>query len=184
MTTATTPAVWVTDPDAYRKKLAGFLGTRDPIAVLSETADRLAEVVKRHSDDVLRTRPYAGKWTPNEIIGHLGDGEWVYGYRMRLILCENEPTILGMDQDLWVAGQRYNDRKPTDLADMFRALRTANLAIWRQMRPADLKRFGRHNERGEEALGTMLSMLAGHDLSHLDQIRRYVDAILEGHRAA
>lgn len=176
MTTATTDKPWITDAAAYRKKLDGFLGTQDPIAVLSRTADTLAKFAAENPAKLMRTRPFPGKWTPNEVIGHLSDSEWVYGFRMRLILCEEKPTILGMDQDLWVAGQRLNEREPKELVEMFRGLRSFNIAIWKQMKPTDFARVGRHNERGEEALGQMLRMLAGHDLSHIDQITRYLDA--------
>ena len=37
--------------------------------------------------------------------------------------------------------------------------------------------MGLHAERGEEKLGFMLRMNAGHDLSHIDQIRRYIAAL-------
>jgi hypothetical protein len=161
----------------YQQKLMGLLGDRDPIAVMGETADVLAKIIERHPAKALRTRPFPGKWTPNEIIGHLSDSEWVYGYRIRLILCEEKPTILGMDQDLWVAGQKHNDREPADLLTMFRNLRASNLALWRKMGPAELARCGMHNERGLESLGLMLRMNAGHDLSHIDQITRYLSAI-------
>lgn len=30
-------------------------------------------------------------------IGHLTDSEWAYGYRLRLILCEDEPAIVRPD---------------------------------------------------------------------------------------
>lgn len=176
MTTAVSATPWVNDAAAYRKKLDGFLGTQDPIAVLGQTAERLARFVADHPPKLMRTRPYPGKWTPNEIIGHLTDSEWVFGFRVRLILCEETPTILGMDQDLWVAGQRLNDRDPKDLAEMFRGLRSYNLAIWKPMTPADLARVGKHNQRGEESLAQMLRMHAGHDLSHIDQITRYLAA--------
>ena len=62
----------------------------------------------------LRTRPSEAKWTPNEIIGHLAGGEWAYGYRLRLILCDDNPTILGTNQDSWVAAQRHNEREPSE----------------------------------------------------------------------
>lgn len=170
--------IWVTDPEAYRRKLKELVGDRKPLAVMSETADVLAGVVSKHSAKQMRTRPFEGKWTPLEVIGHLLDSEWVYGYRMRLILSEEIPTILGMDQDLWVAAQRYNDRDPAELVDMFRSLRRCNLIIWKQMTPADLERAGQHNERGRESLGQMLNMLAGHDLWHIDQLKRYLDAVV------
>ena len=44
------------------------------------------------------------------------------------------------------------------------------------MSAADLQRTGQHNERGPESLGVMLRMMAGHDLSHLEQFSRYLQA--------
>ncbi len=175
--TQTQAGAWISDPDAYRKKLLGLLGDRDPITVMSQTVDVLAKIVQQNTPKIMRTRPFPGKWTPNEIIGHLTDSEWVYGYRIRLILCEDEPTILGMDQDLWVEGQRHNERDPKELVEMFRAMRQYNLVVWKQMGPRELARVGRHNERGPETLGQMLKMEGGHDLSHIDQINRYLDAV-------
>ncbi|MFB3816258.1 MAG: DinB family protein [Candidatus Methylomirabilales bacterium] len=167
----------VSDPQAYREKMFRLLGDRDPLGVMAETAAALADIVRKHPATLLRARPFEGKWTPNEIIGHLVDSEWVYGFRLRLILCEDNPTILGMNQDLWVAGQRHNEREPSELVETFRTMRQLNLALWKRVFPADLQRTGQHNERGPESLGVMLRLLAGHDLSHLDQIARYIAAV-------
>jgi hypothetical protein len=175
MTTAQT-GIWVSDPQAYRERLFTLLGDRNPLEVLTRTASTLADIVRTHPAAALRARPFEGQWTPNEIISHLADSEWVYGYRLRLVLCEDNPTILGMNQDLWVAGQQHNTREPLEHVDMFRAMRQFNLALWNRMSPANLQRTGRHNERGPESLDVMLRMMAGHDLSHLDQLTRYVQA--------
>ncbi len=161
-------------PSIYRERLFTLLGDQDPLEIMAQTAFILAEIVRTHPAAVLRTRPFERKWTPNEIIGHLVDGEWVYGYRLRLILCESNPMIMGTNQDSWVAAQRHNQREPSELVVMFRTLRQFNLALWKLMSPADLKRTGQHNERGPESLAVVLRMLAGHDLSHLDQISRYI----------
>jgi hypothetical protein len=176
MTTAQA-GVSISASQAYREKMFNLLANRDPLEVLAQTASTLADIVGKHSATVLRTRPFEGKWTPNEIIGHLIDSEWVYGYRLRLILCENDPTILGINQDLWVAALRHNEREPSELVEIFRTMRSFNLALWRRTSPEDLKRAGQHNERGPESLGVMLRLLAGHDLSHLDQITRYIQAV-------
>jgi hypothetical protein len=154
-----------------------LLGSQDPLKVLAGTASALAEITSRHSAPVLRTHPFEGKWTPNEIIGHLTDSEWVYGYRLRLIVSEEQPTILGTQQDRWVAAQRHNEREPSELVETFRTLRELNLAAWKRVPTADLERAGQHNERGPESLDVMLRLLAGHDLSHLNQIAQYIEAI-------
>jgi hypothetical protein len=169
--------LWVSAPQAYREKLFHLLADRDPLEVLGQTASTLADIVARHSGAVLRARPFEGKWTPNEVIGHLSDSEWVYGYRLRLVLCEDEPPILGTKQDSWVASLRHNEREPSELVEIFRTLRALNLDVWKRLTPGDLNRTGLHNERGPEALGVTLRMLAGHDLSHIDQIERYIQAV-------
>jgi rhodanese-related sulfurtransferase len=164
-------------PSAHRDKLLNLSAGRDPIEVLGQTASALADIVATHPSEILRGRAIQGKWTPNEIIGHLADSEWVYGYRLRLILCEDEPAILGFKQDAWVAAQRHNERDPSELVEIFRTLRALNLSVWRGMSPENLQRSGQHNERGPESLAVMLRLLAGHDLSHLDQIVRYIQAL-------
>ncbi len=132
---STTPIT--STPPGFRERMLQLLGDRDPLDVLSHTARDLAAVVRQHPATVLRTRPFDGKWTPTEIIGHLVDSEWVYGYRLRLILCEENPTILGMNQDLWVARQRYNQREPAELVEIFRTMRQVNVAVWKELSPAE-----------------------------------------------
>ncbi len=175
MTKNDTPT-WITDPKAYREKMDNLLGGADPIEVIAKTPDTVARIVRKHMPERMRTRPFDGKWTPNEIVGHLADAEWVFGFRMRLILSEDQPTILGMDQELWVSSQRHNEQEPAALVDSFRSLRRINVLLWKRMTPADLERTGQHSERGPESLGVMLGMVAGHDLSHIDQIKRYLEA--------
>ena len=71
--------LYSSDPDACLAKIIVLVGERDRLDVLSETADALAEIVGSHSVEQMRTRPFEGEWTPNEIIGHLSDTEWVFG---------------------------------------------------------------------------------------------------------
>jgi hypothetical protein len=174
-----TAHIELNEPQAYQAKMLRLLGDQDPLKVMARTPDELARIVDGRPAEVMRRRPYADRWTwtPNEVLGHLVDGEFVYGYRIRLILCEDRPTILGMDQEAWVRGQKYNGRETSEILESFAALRAVNLALWARMEPADLERVGRHNERGEESLGLMRRMCAGHDLSHIEQITKYLAAI-------
>jgi hypothetical protein len=175
MTSSPTPSDVVA---AYRKRIAGYLGDQDPLHVLERTPVQARALVREHGVARLRVRPIEGKWTPLEVLGHLCDCEWVYGYRTRLILCEDNPTLMAMDQDGWVAAQRHNERDPIELAEQFSALRKHNLQFWHGLTVQELERTGLHNERGPESLGLLRTLIAGHDLLHLDQMKRLLMAIV------
>ena len=51
-------------------------------------------------------------------------------------------------------------------------LRRDNLRLIERATPADLLRVGVHAERGEESVGYLMRLYAGHDLMHLNQIAR------------
>lgn len=164
------------DPQGYIRRQVGLVGDRHPLEVLAQTPEAIDRLIKGRDAAVLQRRPFEGKWTPGEIIGHLIDVEWTYGFRARMILAHDRPVLLGMDQDLWVAAQRYRARSAADLAKSFRALRDVNLDFWRALTEPELDRCGQHAERGEESLRHIRVLLAGHDLWHLDQLKRYIEA--------
>lgn len=169
--------IWLTDPKAYQQKLGDLLGDQDPLDVLARTPGVLSDITKALAAEVMRTRPFEGKWTPNEIVGHLSDVEWTFGNRTRAVLCDQNPSLIGIDQERWVSTLGHNEREPSELLEMFARLRGYNLAMFRRLTPSELARTGEHNERGTESLGLMIRMEAGHDLSHIDQIKRYLAAI-------
>ena len=172
-----TSAPLIENPADYLEKMHRLLGDRDPLVVLSATPTLLADIVQAHTPAQLTTRPFEGKWTPNEILGHLVDIEWVFAFRLRRALCDLDPAIEGFDQARWVDRQAHNDTEPAVHLEAFTLLRPHNVALWRKVTPDDLKRTYQHQERGAESIETMRVLHAGHDLAHLDQITRYLDAV-------
>ena len=70
------------------------------------------------------------------------------------------------------------DPPMTDEAfDAFRVLRRANLRLVERASPEDLRRVGVHAERGDESLEHMIRLYAGHDILHLRQIERILEAV-------
>ena len=172
----TAPIDPVASPEAYRRELLSWLGEDDPAVVQQATVERLREIVEA-AGDRLRTRPQPLEWSVIECVGHLVDSELVAGARMRWILAEDEPDIVGYDQDRWVDGLRHRDDDPQDLIALFEALRNANLSLWAATSPADRERFGRHRERGPESYGLMVQLAAGHDRFHIAQAERALAAV-------
>ncbi len=167
----------LTDPQAYIAKLKKLVGNRDGLEVLAETPAALAKLIDGVPAETCRCRPFEGKWTPNEIIGHLIDTEWVFGYRSRTIACDDTPSIYGIDQEKWVNAQHYNEPEASELVATFTALRSLNLRFWKSLTPEQRQRGCQHSERGEETLDSAMTFVPGHDLSHIDQLTRYLAAI-------
>ena len=169
----------VSDPEAYRQLLLGLLGADDPAAVQATTLARLRAIVDE-AGPLVRVRPEPGEWSVVECLGHLVDGELVVAAGARWILAEDEPDIVGYDQDRWVDRLRHRDDDPHELIDLFAALRTANLRLWAATPLADRARIGRHRERGAESYELMVRLGAGHDRFHVAQAERALAAVRAG----
>ena len=147
-----------------------LLGSRDPIDVLAATSESLEDMVAQHSIEELQRRTDES-WTGVEILVHLTDMEWIFGFRARTILCDDNPRLPEIDQNAWVSVQRPNDWPPEQVIVDFRALRGVNLQMWKRMTESDLERTGEHVGAGITiSLGTLLRVHAGHDLRHLSQL--------------
>ena len=158
--------------EAYRKELLDLLGDRDALQVMARTADELDSQLHGVADEELAKRPYPGAWSVKEVVGHLCDTEWAYGYRMRLMLSHESPPITGYDQDLMVTGMGHNDRPVSTLLKEFQRLREFNLELYVRTEGPAWERVGLHEERGPESVGFSVRLLAGHDLRHLKQVDR------------
>ena len=163
--------------EAYRQELLDRLGDRDPLDVLARTPAEIERRLKRVDEPVLARRPGDGGWSVKEVLGHLGDTEWVYGYRLRMMLSHDSPAIAGYDQDIMVAGMAHNERPISMLMEELRRLRGLNLDLYLRTKGPAWERDGLHAERGAESVGLSIELLAGHDLRHLDQVERVLAAV-------
>ena len=163
--------------EAYVAALMAALGSREPFGVLAEMPAVLRQAVSGLSSEQERTPEAAGKWSVKQVVQHLADAELVGGFRYRMILTHDSPTLPGYDQDLWAERLHYQESDLPTALDDFARLREANLRLLGAAKPADMQRFARHEERGEESLEKMIRMFAGHDTVHLRQIARIRRAI-------
>jgi len=166
-------------PDAYRQSLLAALGDDDPAEVQAHTPS-LIRLLVADAGDALRVAPAPGEWSALECIAHLVDGALVVAARSRWIVAEDEPDIVGYDQDRWVDALRHRDADPEDLIALFDAIRSSNLRLWAATAVAARSRFGRHRERGPESYEMTVRLAAGHDRFHLAQAERALAAVRGG----
>jgi hypothetical protein len=165
---------------AYTAAVLDLVGERDPMEVLRATAAALDAALTGLTADQLVRPERAGKWSVRHVVQHLADSELVWGYRLRMVLAHERPALAGYDQDRWAARLGYDRADPQQALRDFATLRGMNLRLLHDASPADLQRVAVHAERGEESVGHMIRLYAGHDLLHLRQIERVRAAVTAG----
>lgn len=167
----------IQSPKAYQDHLLGLLGDDDPAAVQSQTPATLRTLVREAASNLSR-RPEPAEWSVRECIAHMLDAETVMSGRYRFVLAQDEPPLLGYDQDLWV--DRLHGHEEDDdleaMLDLFGTLREANVALWNATSDEGRQRVGMHAERGPESYELSFLMIAGHDRFHVAQARRTLEA--------
>ena len=164
----------VADPQGYQRELLALLGGDDPAEVLEKTLKRVRELAGGLPEALLSRRPALTEWSVEELLGHLFDAEIAGSFRARLILAQDDPELVGYDQDAWAA----LTRPPVgELLDAFTALRAANLALIRGTAAADWERSGNHAERGPTSFRLLIQTIAGHDRAHLRQLEQTMEAV-------
>jgi hypothetical protein len=119
----------------------------------------------------LDARPGAGKWSAREIVHHLADSEMTSAIRLRRLLAEDNPVIVGYDQEEF-ARKLFYDRPVAASLEAFHAARASTAEILVRMSDADWQRTGTHTESGAYGAEQWLQIYAEHAHKHADQIRR------------
>ena len=157
---------------AYVRSILELLGDRDPLVVLAQLAQELKKSLGRLPAADLRRPEAPGKWSMHDVVVHLADSEIVFGWRLRMVIAQDRPTITGFDQDAWSArcSGAYPDSRSA--IQQIAVLREGHVAMLRSLGEDQWERIGMHVERGPESVRLMSRLYAGHDLVHLRQLSR------------
>ncbi len=123
------------------------------------------------TDAELDRVPAPGKWTARQIVHHLADSEMTSAIRLRRLLAEDRPLIVGYDQEEF-ARRLYYDRPIEASLAAFRAARETTGEILDRLTEAEWAREGTHSESGTYGVLTWLEIYAAHAHGHAGQIRR------------
>jgi hypothetical protein len=122
-------------------------------------------------DAVLRHHPAPGEWCTKEVLGHLIEAERRgFSGRIRQILAEDGPVLVGWDQEAVARERRDCERPLTPLLDEFLALRDEGAALTVPLRPDDLARGGQHPKVGFLTVADLIQEWVHHDRNHFRQI--------------
>ena len=121
-------------------------------------------------------RPAEGKWSAHEVVVHCADSETYGAIRIRLLLAEPEPLIVGYDENVWA--KRY-DYHAHDVELAFRCIEAVHdhtAPALRRLPDEAWGRMGRHTQSGPFSDDDWLHSYGTHLEVHCAQIRRNIAA--------
>ena len=121
-------------------------------------------------EDFLAT-PVPGTWSIGQIVLHLMDSDLIASDRMKRVIAEENPTIVGYHETAFSQKLFYEKQDPFLAADIFRQNREMTAILLRHLPDAAFERSGVHNERGRMTLAEMVASSAQHLAHHLNFVR-------------
>ena len=127
----------------------------------------LRKAVAGMSREQLLARPIAGMWSTQEVVCHLADFEPVYADRMKRVIAEDRPAIIGANEKQFAARLAYHDRDQEEELSIIDNTRRQMGRILRTFPEDVLGRVGVHNERGQLSLEALLATATRHISHHV-----------------
>jgi len=138
--------------------------------------ERLREALATAPDEARTWRPAPGAWSVHEIVCHCADTEALAATRIRMLVVEREPLIVGIDQDAWTASLGYHDLPLAPALAAVAATRAHTVVELRHLPDEAWAREGRHTESGRYRATDWLRIYAPHLHDHAHQIEQNVAA--------
>jgi uncharacterized damage-inducible protein DinB len=135
-----------------------------------DSLPRLRRAVADLSPEQLRARPVPGKWSTLEVVCHLVDSEQAWCHRLKRVIAEERPLLIGYDESRFTAALPYHEANLEEELALLEGMRRQMARTLRAQPESAWSRTGVHSERGLVTLTEMLQAEADHVPHHLAQI--------------
>jgi hypothetical protein len=148
----------------------------------AEGPAKLSAALAEVPADAVQWRPAPGAWSAHEIIVHCGDSETASASRIRQLIADPAPLIVGYDQDAWATLLDYHAHPLEPALAAVDAARANTVALLRHMPDEIWERQGRHSDSGAYSAEDWLRVYAAHLTEHSDQLAGNVAAFVGNSR--
>jgi hypothetical protein len=155
---------------AYGDYILRAISHEDIHAALASQIGELQAALDPLTDAQARFKPGPHEWSIKEIIGHLGDVERVFSYRMFRIARNDGTPLAGFDQDDYVQAADFDSAPLSELLQVFEHMRLANILVIQHLSPEAIERRGTASGC-EVSVRALIYMLVGHVDHHLASLR-------------
>lgn len=136
---------------------------------------RLRAALAQVPDAAVKWRPAAGRWSAHEVVCHCADSELNAAARLRYLVSEKEPVVLGYDQDEWARVFDYHAHPLEPALATVDAVRANTVPVLRRLTDDMWTREGRHTQSGRYTVLDWLRIYADHLEKHSRQIERNLE---------
>jgi hypothetical protein len=132
-----------------------------------EGSSKLRRAVSGMTAEQLIARPIPGKWSTLEVVCHLLDSEQAWCHRMKRVIAEQKPLLIGYDETRFATALAYHDRDLEQELMLLEGMRKQMALILRTLPDAAWSFTGVHSERGLMTLEELLRAEAEHIPHHI-----------------
>ena len=129
----------------------------------------------------LDAHPIEGEWSIREIVHHVADGELSSAIRLRRLIVEDRPLLLGYDEAQYARVLWYGERRIEPSLASVESTRATTADILDRLDDAGWDRTGIHGEVGEYGVEAWFAIYTEHPYDHADQVRRVRAALAAAH---
>ena len=129
--------------------------------------EKIRQAIKGLSREDLTAFPVPGTWSIQQIVIHLMDSDLIGADRMKRIIAEENPTLIGYDESKFSANLFYDEQPAADAVEIFDRNRRLFAKVLRKLPDSAFARQGTHNERGVVTLEQQLKGYVQHFEHHL-----------------
>ena len=148
----------------------------DAIRRYAEGPALLRAALARVPAHAMKWRPAPAAWSAHEVILHCADSETTSYVRLRFLLAEPEPVLVGYDQERWAGALDYHGLPLEPALAAVEAVRANTVPLLRRLPEEAWQRTGRHTESGAYGVLDWLRIYAEHLEGHSRQIEQNVEA--------
>ena len=153
----------------------------DLIARYARGPQQIRSALARTPEEARQWRPGPDRWSVHEVVVHCADSEANAALRLRYLLAEKEPVIIGYDQEAWARLFDYHSEPLEPALAAVEAARGRTVPLLRRLTDADWAKEGRHTESGRYTVEEWLGIYAAHLEGHAAQIERNLAAWKASH---
>lgn len=142
----------------------------DILSTIEQQSSEMQRLLSSLDETRAMYRYEPGKWSVKEVIGHLIDGDRIFGYRVLAISRGETASLPSWDENAYAATANYDQWRIGDLAELYAVARRTNIIYFRNLAPEawDRRGIASNNPITVRALAYVI---AGHERHHLKILR-------------